>query len=575
MLNSRRFVTVLFPMAALAAALNVAGCNGEIGAGGPNSGPGPSPGGSGGSGPPPTVIPGTMEAPSPRLLRQLTLSEYRDTVADLLRITNPDTTSIPPDVAVRGFTTNATGGGIDKNNVDRYESTGSALADRAVAESYAALVPCQTQDMACAGTFIDKFGTRAFRRPVTPEEKTRYLALFDAGLTGGDFKVGVALTINAMLISPHFLMRSELGEDKGGGKFVLTPYEIASALSYTYSGTMPDDLLFASAQSGALATKKEIETQVRRMLLTPRGRARVATFASELVEASRSFVATKDATLFPMLKDAAAATAIVNAMKAEQDAFITNIVFDSTKKFPELFSADYTFVNDRLAAFYGLPAPGTGEKMAKVTLPAGSPRGGLLTMGMFLFGHARADQSSPTQRGHTIRANIFCTEVPPPPDGVDATVKAGPPAQTGRQQIEALTGSGICNACHSLMNPIGFALEGFDAAAQIRTTDHGQPIDATGAINGIGSAPITFNGAKELSAIVAKSEVAQACIASTFYRFARGFDPAQTELDIDTHAPEILGQAFVKGNLDLQELFVQVALQESFSVRRSVEALKK
>jgi hypothetical protein len=310
-------------------------------------------------------------------------------------------------------------------------------------------------------------------------------------------------------------------------------------------------------------------------LLTPRGRARIATFASELVEASRAFVATKDATLFPGLKDTATATAIVNAMKAEQDAFITNIVFDSTKKFPELFTADYTFVNDRLAAFYGLPAPGTGEKVAKVTLPAGSPRGGLLTMGMFLFGHARADQSSPTTRGHTIRANLFCTEVPPPPVGVDATVKPGGPTETGRQQIEALTGSGTCNACHSLMNPIGFGLEGFDAAALIRTTDHGQPVDTSGVINEVGPAPILFNGAKELSAIVAKSEMAQACIASTFYRFARGFDPAQTEMDADTHAPEILGQAFVKGNLDLQELFVKVALQESFTVRRSVEVLKK
>src|SRR5579863_5959971 len=222
-----------------------------------------------------------VESPSPRLLRQLTLAEYGNTVSDLLHLTNVDTSAIPPDVAVDGFTTNVTGLFVDDNAMDAYNSTAMALSGRAVAESLAALVPCTTQDTTCAGTFVDTFGLRAFRRPLSADEHTRYAALFDPSLTGGTFNTGVGLVIKAMLVSPYFLFRSELGTDMGNGTFQLTPYETATALSYMYWGTMPDDALFASAQSGALANKTEIETQARRLLADPRGRTGIASFFYE------------------------------------------------------------------------------------------------------------------------------------------------------------------------------------------------------------------------------------------------------------------------------------------------------
>lgn len=553
-------------------ALIAAACTGEIASSPGMPEPAPTLGGS----TPVGLAPGTAEVPSPRLLRQLTLSEYHSTVADLLRISDPDTSDIPPDVAHHGYTTNAVSRFIDSNNIDKFASVAASLADRAVTESYGGLVSCQTQDMVCAESFVDTFGLRAFRRLLTTDETARYLALFDPGVTSGDFKVGVSLVIRAMLVSPYFLMRSELGTETGAGRFTLTPFELASALSYMYWGTMPDDALFASARSGALSSKREIETQARRLLAAPRGRARIAAFAAEWLEASRAYVATKDPQTYPALKDAATASQIVDSMKAEMDAFFTSVAFDSSKKFSELFSADFTYVNDRLATFYGLPQPGTGETMAKVSLGSASQRGGLLTTGMFLFGHAHPDQSSPTQRGHLIRANIFCDDVPPPPPGVDATVKPGMPGKTGRQQIEALTGSGMCAACHGLMNPIGFGLENFDGAAQLRTLDNGEPVDASGAINGLAAgAPITFNGPRELATIIAGDPRAQACLATHYYRYTRGFDPGQTGQTSDGVAADLLGKAFATENLELPELFVQVALQDSFVVRRSVEVLNQ
>ncbi|HEX3852644.1 MAG TPA: DUF1592 domain-containing protein [Polyangiaceae bacterium] len=573
----------------LLVALAVAGCTAEISGtpgtkpgstgpsgtttnngmpGSPNGGAASVAGGGAGS---TNMTPG-VEGPSPRLLRQLTLNEYRSTVTDLLHITDPDTTAIPPDVTIAGYTTNVTGTFVNQSYMDAYASTGAALAARAVKEAYATLVTCTTQDTACATTFITSFGLHAFRRPVTSDETARYLKLFDPSVTGGDFKVGVGLVLQTMLISPNFLFRSELGTDGGQGTFALTQYEVASALSYTYWGTMPDDALFSAASSAALANKTEIETQARRLLADPRGRARIASFFYEWLESPRAYIAAKDIGTYPNLyKGAAGLSGIVDAMRAEEDAFVTNVVFDSTKKFSELFTADYTFANDTLAGFYGLPAPGTGDKAAKVSLGAGSPRAGLLTMGMFLLGHARTNESSPTQRGHLIRANILCTDIPPPPPNVNTAISQGAPGATARQQITALTSTGICVSCHSLQDPIGFGLEGFGGDAMPRTIDNGGTVDSSGQINSLPgtSAPIAFNGAKELATILATNDIARKCLATNYYRYARGFVPLATDLP----ASDKLGQTFVDTDQDIPDMFVQVALQDSFTSRRSAETL--
>ncbi|HVY26494.1 MAG TPA: DUF1592 domain-containing protein [Polyangiaceae bacterium] len=559
--------------------LGIAGCTAEItGPSGATGGPPgtTTPGGVAGSGGA-TTTPGGQplsEGPSPRLIRQLTLSEYNKTVADLLYLKDPDTTRVPPDVSLKGFTTNVAAAFVSETHLDAYVAVGMSLAERAVQESFSKLVPCATADDACAAQFVDSFGLRAFRRPLSVEEKARYVALFQPSLTGGDFKQGVSLVISAMLASPNFLFRSELGEDLGGGHFKLTPYETAAALSYTYWGTMPDDALLASASRGDLAQPAELEAQVRRLLADARGKAHIGDFFFEWTESARAYVASKDLGVYAdRFKSDADVDAIVTAMKAEEDAFVNHVVFDSTKKFAELFTADYTFANDRLAAYYGLPAPGTGDAPAKVTIDAGSARGGLLTLGMFLFGHARTDQSSPVQRGHLIRSNIFCSEVPPPPPGVDATVKPGTPGKTGRAQIEALTGSGQCPACHGLLNPVGFALEAFGSAAEERATDNGEVVDTSGQLKnvpGLADA-VAFTGVKELSNIIATSTQAQACLASSYHRYARGFAATGDDLG----AVQRLSDEFVKEGLDLPELFVRVALQDSFTSRRSVEVLQQ
>jgi hypothetical protein len=557
-------------------------CTGSIGNDGPSlpagtvigGGPGGGTGGGTGSGGPPGSTSSGLESPSPRLLRQLTLAEYTATLSDLLFLTSPDTTSIPPDQAVDGYTTNVLSNYVTQDYMDSYSSVASAMAARVINESYAQVVPCQTQDTACASNFVQSFGLRAFRRPLTTDEQTRYGAFFNSSLTGGDFKTGVSLVIQAMLISPNFLFRSELGVDNGQGVFVLTPYEVATALSYGYWGTMPDSTLLSAAQSGALATKDQIRAQAQRLLADPRGRARIASFFYEWIQGARANVATPDMGKYPAIYAAAGGLpAIVKAMHDEEDAFVTNVAFDSTKKFSELFTANYTFANDELATYYGLTPGGSATAPVKVSIPSSSARGGVLTLGMFLVGHARADESSPTQRGHQIRANILCNDVPPPPMGVVPIAGAATAGVTGRDQIQALTGSGICNTCHSLMNPIGFGLEDFDGIGQQRALDNGAPVDTTGQLNGFTDSSgktLTFDGPRQLSTILASYATAQSCFAGNFYRYIRGFAPK----GVDQPAVEKLQQNFVQTNEDLPNLFVDVVLQDSFVQRRSAEAIK-
>jgi hypothetical protein len=555
----------------LLAVLTVAGCTGQI------SGPSNQSGGQGSvSGDPATQqapLDCTEVSPSPRLLRQLTRAEYASTVADLFGLAGADTTAIPPDRSVRGFTNNVGAAFVDEAHLDAYASVAAGLAERAIQETYPTLVPCSVEDDTCAATFIENFGQRAFRRPLTEAEKARYLGLFSVELTGGQFQKGVELTIRSLLISPSFIYRSELGESSAAGDFTLTPYEVASALSYTFWGTMPDAALFGAAQSGALANKTEVEAQARRLLADPRGRVTIARFFYEWLESPRAYVASKDEASFPALfAQPGGVEAILGAMREEEDAFVTHVVFDSTRRFDELFSASYTFANAALAAYYGLDTTGLGSVTQRVELGAGSQRGGLLTLGMLLFGHARTTASSPTQRGHMIRASLLCEDISPPPPNVDTAITPAMPGNTTRQQILGLTSQGSCPSCHTLQDPIGFGLEAFDGAAAFRTMDNGEPVDATGEIVGI-SGPngeaLTFDGARELSAVIGNLDKTRACFATNYYRFARGFDPKGE----DGCAVSELARDFIDADLEIPELFVRLVLQDSFVARRSAEVL--
>jgi hypothetical protein len=174
-----------------------------------------------------------------------------------------------------------------------------------------------------------------------------------------------------------------------------------------------------------------------------------------------------------------------------------------------------------------------------------------------------------------VREGILCDDVPPPPPGVDPTIPAGTPGKTARARITYVTSaSNVCQACHSQMDPIGFGLENIDSTGEFRTVDSGEAVDATGSISGLTNASggaATFNGSRELSALIAGSAQAKACMATNYFRYGRGFDAKGG----DTCAVNRLKQQMTKGEIDLPTFFVQLALQDSFITRRSAEVVEK
>ena len=207
----------------------------------------------------------TEETPGPRRLRLLTRSEYASAAADLLFIPRPSVDNLPVESVVDGFDNNAGAAVVTNRHLDEFLSTSEKLAVQAMGASKVRLAPCAPA-AGCDRTFVQSFGQRAFRRPLAADEVTRYLALFAPSVTGGSFDKGMELVMRAMLSSPYFLYRSEMGERAPDGSYKLSPYEVATALSFFLWGTTPDDQLLEAARSGALARPDGFEAAARRLI---------------------------------------------------------------------------------------------------------------------------------------------------------------------------------------------------------------------------------------------------------------------------------------------------------------------
>jgi len=525
----------------------------------PNENPGEIPGGQ-------AFAPceGSAESPAPRLLRLLTRREFQNTLADLLffQPRDVDVSSFPLEPRVRGYDNNANASVITSRHVDEVSKVTEKLVARAVTEKKAQLVPCQAGAQGCARTFVERFGLRAFRRPLTGEETARYEALFAQELTGGSFDEGVKLAITSMLLSPNFLYRSEVGNAQSSGTFKLTAYETASALSYLYWGTMPDQALFDAASRNELATPAQLEAQARRLLQSPRAADQLAEFSLQWLGSDSLLSAFKDKGVYPAFSDA-----VRTAMVEEQRRFVTDVALTRDGKFGELFTANYVFANAELARFYGLSAP--SNDFSKVAITPQSDRGGLLGLGAVMAAQAHSMESSPIKRGVFVRSRLLCQDLPPPPPSLDTTPPGLDPKLTTRARFAKHTANATCSGCHQFIDGVGFGLEGFDGVGQKRVTENGLPVDNSGEIKGLeslgGDDKTAFVGQRELSQMIATSPNAQSCLTLQFYRFARGYQ----ETSQDSCSLEKLHQRFRGKDLTLKELLVNVALLDSFTVRRA------
>lgn len=503
-------------------------------------------------------------APGPRLLRRLSRSEYDATIHDLFNIGSTWGASFTSDIVVNGFDNNAAALRVSPLLADQTRKAAEAIAKAVVATPGQSL-PCDaaTGDEACAEKLIDALGKRAFRRPLTTADHARYLALYALVATDSGFAGGAEAVITAMLQSPSFLYRTELGDaamPAGDGAIKLTPYEVATELSYFLWGTMPDAALFAAADAGELATPAQIEKQARRLLADPRSRATIQRFVEAWLEIDRLPNIPKDAATYPEL-DAAARV----AMREETRRFVAHVMEDGTGTLPELLTSSTSYLSPELAKLYGLPAP-AGPKdaggFAEVSF-AGTARAGILTQGSVITTHSKPSSSSPIHRGKLVRERLLCQPLPPPPAGLIVKPPPIDPALTTRARYAVHATNEPCKSCHRLMDPIGFGFERFDGIGRERDAEAGQKIDASGQILATPGSDGMFDGTVDLAAKLAASPDVHACFATQWVRFAYGM---QEDAETACMVAE-LGQGFEKDGLKIEDLIVALTLAPRFAQR--------
>jgi hypothetical protein len=300
----------------------------------------------------------------------------------------------------------------------------------------------------CVTTFVERFARRAFRRPLLADEAERLTAMARSQTTAAD---GVRLALRVILQSPNFLYRSEVGAPIGGdgGAARLEPWEVASLLSYSYWGSMPDETLLDAIESGELEGPEDYAREARRLLSDGRARARMGVFASQwlgvegVVGVDKGNRPDFDRELSEMMAD-------------ETRDFVSSVIFDGGA-FEDLFVADRTAAAPRLRAFYGADDAGL--------LPEGR-RAGLLAHGSVLATYAHSDQTSPVRRGLFVRTRLMCMELGAPPANAGAVPEVDPESTT-RQRFEQHSSDGTCASCHQHIDPIGFGFEHFDPAGRV------------------------------------------------------------------------------------------------------------
>lgn len=429
--------------------------------------------------------------PAPLHPRLLLASQYTNAVKDLLGSEAASVVAPPTDVAVNGLSAiGASQLSMPASSVETYEKSAFLAAQKALATRKSQLITCTPSsptDAACMGTVVNALVSRAFRRPATSEELARYKALGTAAATAyAVFDNGVEFVIAALLQSPNFLYLNEVGTVDATDPSIrhLTAWELASRLSFFITNAPPDAALRAVAADDSLLEDAVYRAQAERLAQLPEARTAMTGLFDELLDLNGLEHLSKDAQRFPDFD-----ATLGSAMHEETRRTLVDTAFETPTDFRDIFTRKTSFVNAALAQHYGLP---TVTGWQQVTLPGA--RAGIFTQAGFLSLQSHPSQNSPTYRGRFIRERLLCTTIPAPPPEVSTVLPEAPAGvqQTLRQKIEQHMAVGSsCAGCHKMMDPMGFAFEGFDATGRTQTMDDGLPIDTNGSLDGTSFADAT------------------------------------------------------------------------------------
>jgi Protein of unknown function (DUF1592)/Protein of unknown function (DUF1588)/Protein of unknown function (DUF1595)/Protein of unknown function (DUF1587)/Protein of unknown function (DUF1585) len=493
--------------------------------------------------------------PGPWVLRRLSHEEYENSVRDL--------TGYPQALAHDLLEDEQWGWRpalppIAPASTEHYLRAAAKVSEQLLAGGLRALAGCDSGEP-CARKLIAGFAARAYRRPLQAEEVAILEEAYRAGAMAGDAE-GLRALVLAVLQAPQFLYRLETGQPRRNGEsFVrLTSWETAARLSYHFWGTVPDAPLAAAAEAGQLDSPEQISAQVQRLLADPRARDRVGYLQHNWLQLARLDSTEKDTRELPSFTPALRAE-----LQAEIARYLDDSFWDPRSNVEALLTSPHTFVNAALAAHYGLPAP-AGPGLQRVALDP-THHAGLLTRGPLMTMLARDWETSVVQRGVFVLNNVLCMDLPPPPAEVEVEPpREVPPNATMRERLEEHGTNPSCRNCHELFDPIGFALETFDALGRFRSTDKGRPIDTSGHFAVLPNRP-RFKDALEMSRLLAAAPKVRECMVRTWFELAFARRPDEKA---DACTLQVMSQRFASGGQRLPDLFVSATETDAFRFRR-------
>jgi len=548
-------------------ALLSAGCQGGIGDGSPQSGNGNAQPGSGGgasgaggnigktacqaSGSPVSV-------PSP--LQRLSRSEYTQSTNDLLNDKRSVGQSLPVDDDSGDLGSGARSLIVTSDWLNQAMQAAEDLASTAI-KSVTTLAPCAagSADDACARSFITSFGKRAYRRPVTPDEITGLMGIYAMGKANADYSHGIELVIRAVLLSPAFLYKVELGVPGSArnGILRLTPYEVATRLSFMLWGTTPGDDLLTLADAGTLTSGSTLRDQAKKMMQDPRAREPLIGLHQRWLGVDGMADVSRDPMVYPTF-----GPAMMASMQAEAHDFLNDVIWNKGATLDTLFTSTSTVADATVAALYaGQDGAGPGGTPAPLMLNP-MQRSGALTLPALIATHTFADESEPVHRGKFVRERLLCTTLPDPPANVMATPPVSIPGVSIRDRFAQHSSQPACQGCHALMDPIGFGFEHYDGLGRWRDMEQGKPVDATGTITMSMDVNGAFNGIPDLAHKLLGSEQVHDCVVSTFVAMTRGAETAADACLLSQVRSE-----FDAAKSDVRSILIAIAGSDSFLTR--------
>jgi hypothetical protein len=502
-------------------------------------------------------------APAP--LRRLSHWEYQQTLAALVGGVGVAAPVLVRDPSEHGFENRASLLNPSPLLVEQYGAVAEEVGVK-VAGRTAAVAPCTpasaAEERSCGERFVESFGARVFRRPLTAEEKADYVAFFEQERAASDWKGAVQLTTEVLLQAPQLLYRLELGEPASPGepdRIALGAHEVATRLSYLVTGGPPDQALADAAGRGELARPEQREQQARRLLGGARAGAMMVEFHRQWLDFDRLEREPKDAVRYPGYDEA-----LRRSIREESDRLVQRVLWQGDGRLATFLTSNQAEVDAPLARLYGAPAPASG--WGEVALDP-AQRAGWLTRANFLASRAHQLEGSPPLRSVFVLERLLC--LPPPEPPADANLaepraSAGSMPLTNRELFQARIAPPTCQACHSQIDTIGYGLEHYDAIGAYRTVDSGRPVDARGEIKGT-DVDGPFTGGVELSRRLADSKAVQICAARSWFQFAVGRTlGAEDECRLGK-----LGAVLADSGGDVRELLVALVKSPEFVWRRA------